>query len=192
MRKMIFVSVALFVAPCAVQAQTDTQQAASPKDTITVSVNPTEATHQFRLEFFVVNSVEVAGMPVPVSITAEGAKMKYDSISYEGGRVGYFQLKTQNPDTANQTLLLGLIADLSGSKPPLKPGRGVAFNVFYTADKAINASAVKVEPVMLAPANILEFNVLEEGGIGSVVPTFHMTAAKATEEEAAPEKESGG
>ncbi len=192
MRKMILVIVALLVATGAVQATTVTEQAASPEDTITVSVNSTEAANQFRLEFFVVNSVEVAGMPVPVSITAEGAKMKYDSISYEGGRVGYFQLKTQNPDTANQTLLLGLIADLSGSKPPLAPGRGVAFNVFYTTDKAVKASAVKVEPIMLAPANILEFNVLEEGGIGSVVPTFHMTAPTATEEKAASEKESDG
>ena len=95
-------------------------------------------------------------------------------------------------DTANQTLLLCLIADLSGSKPPLKPGRGVAFNVFYSADKAVKPAAVKVKPVMLAPANILEFNVLEPDGIGSVVPTFTMAPAETKKEKPAAEETADG
>jgi len=121
-----------------------------------------------------VNVDPVAGMPTPLKVTAENAKIMYDSVSYDDGRVGYFQLKVANADTLNQTVLFGLIADLSGSKPPLAPGRGRAFSFFCTADKAIDAKDVVVASVVLPPANKLEFNVMDEVNrqVISVRPTF--------------------
>lgn len=141
-------------------------------DTVMVTVHPGAGKNQLQLEVFVVNSDSVAGMPMPFRVTAEGAKVNFDSVSYEGGRTGYFQLKTQNADTANQTVLLGLIADLSGSKPPLAPGRGRALSIFYTADRPIKPGELKVGPVILPPANKLEFNIFRNGTVIGVRPHF--------------------
>jgi hypothetical protein len=148
-------------------------------DTVMVTVYPGSGKNQLQLDVFVVNSDSVAGMPMPFRVVAEGAKLNFDSVSYEGGRTGYFQLKTQNADTANQTVLLGLIADLSGSKPPLAPGRGKALTIFYTADRPINPEQVKVGPVILPPANKLEFNIFRDGTVIGVRPTFVLKASGA-------------
>ena len=169
------------------QAQTEKKEPVedpiSNADTVSVSVHEAAGEHQFRLDFFVVNTEPVAGMPTPVRVSSKKAQLVFDSVSYVDGRVEYFQLKTQNADADNQTLLIGLIADLSGSKPPLAPGRGNAFSVYYTADKAITAADVNVESIILAPANKMEFNtILADGQIGSTIPTFVRAKQKVVEE----------
>ena len=147
---------------------------ASKHDSVTVTVEPAAGKNQVRLDVFVVNVEPVAGLPMPFKVTAAGkTKMMFDSVSYAGGRVEYFQLKAHNADTNNQTLLLGLIADLSGSKPPLAPGRGKALSVFYSASAPVTAEQVQVEPVVLPPANKLEYNTIEsDGSVGSTIPTY--------------------
>jgi hypothetical protein len=160
------------------RAQSEKKETADPVskfDTVTVSVEAIPGKNQVRLDVFVVNVEPVAGLPMPFKVSAKDAKLRFDSVSYAGGRVEYFQLKTQNADTVNQTVLLGLIADLSGSKPPLAPGRGKALSLFYSAAAPITAAAVKVEPIILAPANKLEFNTIEsDGSVGSTLPTYVM------------------
>lgn len=155
---------------------------ASKHDTVSVSVEPAAGKNQVRLDVFVVNTEPVAGLPLPFKVTAGGnTKMKFDSVSYAGGRVEYFQLKAHNADTANQTLLLGLIADLSGSKPPLTPGRGKALSIFYSASGPVQADQVQVEPVVLPPANKLEYNTIEsDGSVGSTIPTYVRVRAPKT------------
>jgi hypothetical protein len=185
MRKfMVYCLLSLLALAATAQAQTErkepvterkepVEEPVSAADTVRVSVHKAPGEHQFRLDFFVVNTEPVAGMPTPVRVSSKKAKLVFDSVSYVDGRVEYFQLKTQNADADNQTLLIGLIADLSGSKPPLAPGRGNAFSAYYTADKAIGAADVSIEPVLLAPANKMEFNtILADGQIGSTIPTF--------------------
>ena len=182
---MVFVSVAQAQEDSGKQRQEPTVEPASASDTVRVSVHSAPGKNQFRLDVFVVNSEPVAGMPTPVRVSSEKAKMQFDSVSYVDGRVEYFQLKTHNADTASQTLLIGLIADLSGSKPPLKPGRGKALSVFYTADAAVKADDVNVEPVVLPPANKMEFNtIMADGQIGSTIPTFVQATGKPAEEAA--------
>lgn len=145
----------------------------SKHDTVSVSVEPAAGKNQFRIDIFVVNVEPVAGLPMPLRISAKDAKMRFDSVSYAGGRVEYFQLKSQNADTANQTVLLGLIADLSGSKPPLAPGRGKALSLFYSATAPVSVAQVNVEAILLPPANKLEFNTIEsDGTVGSTLPTY--------------------
>ena len=190
MRKFMFVRLLSLLALVATaqaqeEAKAPVEDPVSIADTISVSVHAAPGEHQFRLDFFVVNTEPVAGMPTPVRVSSEKATLVFDSVSYKDGRVEYFQLKTQNADADNQTLLIGLIADLSGSKPPLAPGRGNAFSVYYTADKAIEAADVSVEPVLLPPANKMEFNtILADGQIGSTIPTFVRAQEVIKEEEA--------
>ena len=159
----------------------------SNHDSVTVSVEPAAGKNQVRLDVFVVNTEPVAGLPMPFKVTAGNAKMNFDSVSYAGGRVEYFQLKATNADTANQTILLGLIADLSGTKPPLAPGRGKAFSIFYSGSAAVTPEQVKVEPVVLPPANKLEYNTMEsDGSVGSTIPTY--ARVKGAKPEAAKQK----
>lgn len=152
----------------------------SKHDSVTISVEPAPGKNQVRIDVFVVNTEPVAGLPMPLKVTAPGqTKMKFDSVSYAGGRVEYFQLKSQNADTSNQTLLLGLIADLSGSKPPLAPGRGKALSIFYSGSAPVTPEQVKIEPVILLPANKLEYNTIEsDGSVGSTVPTYTRVKGK--------------
>jgi len=190
MRKFMFVSLLSLLALVATaqaqeEAEAPVEDPVSIADTISVFVHAAPGERQFRLDFFVVNTEPVAGMPTPVRVSSEKATLVFDSVSYKDGRVEYFQLKTQNADADNQTLLIGLIADLSGSKPALAPGRGNAFSVYYTADKAIEAADVSVEPVLLPPANKMEFNtILADGQIGSTIPTF-VRAQEVTKKEEA-------
>jgi hypothetical protein len=169
----------LLAATASAHAQSEAKPEAPPPskhDTVSVSVESTTGKNQIRVDVFVVNSEPVAGLPMPFKVTIKDGQMKFDSVSYAAGRVEYFQLKTQNADTANQTLLLGLIADLSGTKPPLAPGRGKALSLFYSAAKPISADQVTVEAVLLPPANKLEFNTMEsDGTVGSTIPTFVRT-----------------
>jgi hypothetical protein len=150
-----------------------------------VTVVPAAGANQFQVDVFVVNTGKVAGLPLPFKVTAESTKLLFDSVSYADGRVAYFQGKFENPDTSGQTLLLGLIADLSGSKPALAPGRGHACSMFFTAKKAVEADAITVEPVVIPPANRLEYNVYEGDQLVSVIPTFvrGKAAKKAVEPE---------
>jgi hypothetical protein len=167
--------------PAAAPEEKPAAQAPSKHDTVSVSVEAIPGKNQVRVDVFVVNVEPVAGLPMPFRVSTKDMKLKFDSVSYAAGRVEYFQLKSQNADTANQTVLLGLIADLSGSKPPLAPGRGRALSLFYSGAGPFKADQVTVEPVLLAPANRLEFNTLEsDGSVGSTIPTFvHAKAAKA-------------
>lgn len=160
--------------PSAPAVTMSVEDPASKYDTVMVSVHDAPGTNQFRLDVWVVNVDSVSGMPTPLKVTSDKARIVYDSVVYEDGRVGYFQLKVVNADSLNQTVLFGLIADLSGSKPPLEPGRGKAFSFFCTADKAIKIADVKVDAVVLPPANRLEFNVMDDVNrqVISVKPTF--------------------
>ena len=178
MRKLTVVigAVLLMAVSAAAQGQPSApvEDPSSKYDTVLVSVSKAPGENQFRLDVWVVNVDPVAGMPTTLKVTSENAKIMYDSVSYDDGRVGYFQLKVANADTLNQTVLFGLIADLSGSKPPMAPGRGRAFSFFCTAESAIDAEAITVDAVVLPPANKLEFNVMDDVNrqVISVRPTF--------------------
>jgi hypothetical protein len=188
MRVFVFLLTGLLACPALAHSDSTAKPIPEPEpqkisahDTVSVTVEAAPGKNQVRLDVFVVNTEPVAGMPLPFKVTAANAKMKFDSVLYAGGRVEYFQLKAHNADTANQTLLVGLIADLSGSKPPLAPGRGKALSIFYTGSAAVTPEQVTVEPVVLAPANKLEFNTIEsDQTVGSTVPTYvRAKAAKA-------------
>ena len=182
MRKWVVLVLTLLLAAGAAQAQDQAKEtkggSASALDTVKVMVFPA-GSNQLRLDIFVVNSAPVAGMPVPMKVWSKEAKVAFDSVSYQGGRVEYFQLKAENADTANHTVLLGLIADLSGTKPPLEPGRGKAFSLYFTTDKAFKAADVVVEPIVIPPANKLEFNVYRGEQLDSIIPTFVVEVGKA-------------
>ena len=170
MRKLTLLGLAVLF--CTVPAQAQTSEPISANDTVMVTVEPVGGTNQFKVDVFVVNAGKVAGLPLPFKVSAESTKLVFDSASYEEGRVAYFQGKFENADTTGQTLLLGLIADLSGSKPPLAPGRGHACSIFFTAKKPVEADAIAIEPVVIPPANRLEYNVYEGDQLVSVIPTF--------------------
>jgi hypothetical protein len=179
MRKLTLVIgvVVLMASSAAAQGQPSAAPAPDPAskyDTVLVSVHDAPGTNQFRVDVWVVNVDPVSGMPTPLKVTSPNAKIMFDSVVYEDGRVDYFQLKVANADTLNQTVLFGLIADLSGSKPPLAPGRGKAFSFYCTADKEIKTADVGIDAVVLPPANKLEFNVMDDVNrqVISVHPTF--------------------
>lgn len=195
MRRCIVTLVAVLAIAGSAAAQTGEKAAekvASPNDTLLINVSPAGGTNQFQLDISLVNANALAGMVVPLEVKATGgATMKYDSVTYAGGRVEYFQLKSDHvPEDNKSTLLLGLIADLSGTKPPLPAGSGMVATVFYTADKPMTADQVKIRAVRIPPANELDYTTPE---LQSVTPTFVVKAGKAPKKaEPAKEKPAAG
>lgn len=130
----------------------------SKNDTVLVQVYKGGGTNQIVLEVSLTNADSLAGMVVPLSATVPGVKMSYDSTSFAGTRIEYFQLKTDHqPDSTKPAVLLGLIADMSGSNPPLPPGRGTVAKIYFTGDGAVDLAKVKVQKIQVPPANQLDY-----------------------------------
>jgi len=192
MRRFIFALAAVVLIAGLANAQDEkkAERVASPQDTLMVSVAPGAGANQFQLELTLVNAQPLAGMVVPLEVKAPGATLTYDSISYAGGRLEYFQLKSDHvPETNKSTLLLGLIADLSGSKPPLPVGRGTAATLYYTADKAVGTDKISVKSVRIPPANVLDYTTPQ---LQSVTPTFVVKTGKAAKKAAPAEAKEKG
>lgn len=154
----------------------------SKADTVLVEVQKAGGTNQIVLNVTLTNADSLAGMVVPLSATAPGVAMSYDSTSFAGTRIEYFQLKTDHqPDSTKPAVLLGLIADMSGSNPPLPPGRGLVAKIFFTGDKAVDPAKVKVEKIQVPPANQLDYTTPK---LVTIRPTLVTHTSKPAKKEA--------
>jgi hypothetical protein len=90
------------------------------------------------------NDEIIEGMTVPIRMTAGLTRIVADSAVYTGGRADHFALKAFRPDTAIQSFLLGLVANLAPTTHQLDPGRGRLATVFVSSidDKPIDSLVV--------------------------------------------------
>jgi hypothetical protein len=124
-----------------------------------------------------------------------------DSIIFWNTRSEYFDMKTQLVDTVRQTVLIGLIPDMSGTKPPMKKGDGEVVRIYFSTSGS-KFEDVLMDTTWVRPQNHLKFVTPDVKGI---FPSFDnsralikggipMTPAKETEKEAEtkdPQKEKG-
>jgi len=101
------------------------------------------------------NDQSVVGLSIPLKMTAGLNRIVADSAVYTGGRVEKFAYKGFRPDTAIQSIMLGMIANLGPTQNMLTPGNGRLVTVFISSvdDKPIEK--LVVDTTTLYPNNSL-------------------------------------
>lgn len=172
-------------------------------DTCRIVVMQDEKSNQVMASVSVFNDEELAAMTLPFHYGNGKSPIKVDSVIYWKTRSEYFDMKTLLVDTVRQTILIGLIADMSGSTPPLKKGDGEVVRIYFSINKSSKFQDVLIDTTWVKPQNHLKFVTPNVKGI---YPSFDnsqalikggipMASSKEIEKEAEakePQKEKGG
>lgn len=110
------------------------------------------------------NDKELAALDIPLKFS-EGVTLK--EVDFEGTRVEYFDLKAAMIDNENQTVVIGLLPQISPvEKPYLEAGDGVVANLVFEINDA-SLEELTLEAVELkAPDHRLSF-VYRDGEAGT-------------------------
>ena len=133
-----------------------------------------EGSSQVMASVSVSNDQGLAGLTLPFRYGDGNSPIKCDSVSFSDTRVEYFELKTQRIDTVEQVILLGLIPDFVGKKPPLERGYGEVARIYFTIKRGPRFQDYLLDTTTIRPYNKLKFVGPEVSGI---YPAFDNTEA---------------
>lgn len=133
-----------------------------------------EEKNQVMASVWVSNNEELAAMTLPFRYGDGTTPIVCDSIRFYNTRVEYFEMKAQRIDTADQTVLMGLLPDFVGKKPPLKEGDGEVARIYFTLEKGAKFQDFYLDTATVRPFNTLKFVTPEVKGI---YPAFDNTKA---------------
>ncbi len=145
--------------------------ASAPKDrptkpnTCRIVTFQDEEKNQVMASVSVFNNEELAAMTLPFSYGNGDTPIRCDSIKFDKTRVEYFEMKIQRIDTANQAILLGLIPDFVGKRPPLKKGDGEVARIYFTLKKGAKFQDFFLDTTFIKPFNRLKFVTPKVKGI---------------------------
>jgi hypothetical protein len=111
------------------------------------------------------NDVELAGMTLPFRYGNGQSPVRCDSIRFWETRSQSFEMKTGRIDTVEQTVLIGLIADMSGSKSPMEIGDGEVARIYFTFPKGEKFQDFVMDTTWIRPFNMLKFVTPDVEGI---------------------------
>jgi len=134
-------------------------------DTCRIVVFQDEKTNQVMASVSVFNDEDLAAMTLPFRYGNGKTPIKCDSIKFRKTRCEYFDTKTYSVDTLRQTVLTGLIADMSGNKPPLKKGDGEVMRLYFTVLQNKKFQDFFVDTTWIKPFNLLKFVTPKVKGI---------------------------
>jgi|GEM_PF-667660 len=134
-------------------------------DTCRIVVFQDEKTNQVTASVSVFNDEDLIAMTLPFRYGNGKSPIRCDSVKFSNTRTEYFQTKTVNRDTVRQTLLIGLIADWSGTKPPLKKGDGEVARIYFTVHKGKKFQDFYMDTTLIKPFNLLKFVTPDVKGI---------------------------
>lgn len=132
--------------------------AQTPPETAYVVTVQTDRTDSLHWEVLVSldNPGPVAALTLPLRWGEGPPLYRIDSANYWGLRTEYFALKTFRVDSTRQTVLVGLISDLGGTRPPLAPGEGAIARLFFTAQTRQVSYALLPDTTFIRPHNTLQ------------------------------------
>jgi hypothetical protein len=133
-----------------------------------------EGSSQVMASVSVSNDQGLAGLTLPFRYGDGNSPITCDSVSFSDTRVEYFELKTQRIDTVEQVILLGLIPDFVGKKPPLERGYGEVARIYFTMKRGPRFQDYLLDTTTIRPYNKLKFVGPEVSGI---YPAFDNTEA---------------
>ncbi len=101
------------------------------------------------------NDESVIGLSVPLKMTAGLTRIVADSAVYTGGRVEKFAYKGFRPDTAIQSVMLGMIANIGPTHNMLTPGSGRLVTVYVSSVENKPIEKLAIDTTTLHPNNSL-------------------------------------
>jgi hypothetical protein len=133
-----------------------------------------EGSSQVMASVSVSNDQGLAGLTLPFRYGDGDSPITCDSISFSDTRVEYFELKTQRIDSVEQVILLGLIPDFVGKKPPLEKGYGEVARIYFTIKRGPRFQSYLLDTATVRPHNTLKF---VGPGVTGIYPAFDNTEA---------------
>jgi hypothetical protein len=143
-------------------------------DTCRIIVFQEENSNQVMASVSVFNDEELAAMTLPFRYGDGKTPIKCDSIKFWDTRTMFFDMKTELIDTVRQAVLIGLIADMSGQRPPMKKGDGEVAKIYFTIPKGAKFQDFYMDTTWVRPMNLLKFVTPE---VKSVYPAFDNSKA---------------
>ena len=134
-------------------------------DTCRIVVSQDKKSSQVTASVSVFNDEDVVAMTLPFRYGNGKTPIRCDSIIFRKTRTDYFSLQSENIDTLRQTVLLGLIADISGTKPPMKKGDGEVARMYFTITKNEKFQDFFMDTTLIKPFNVLKFVTPDVKGI---------------------------
>jgi hypothetical protein len=134
-------------------------------DTCRIVVFQDEKSSQFMASVSVFNDEDLAAMTLPFRYGNGKSPIKCDSVRFWKTRSEYFDMKTELVDTVRQTVLVGLIADMSGSRPPMKKGDGEVAKIYFSIKGGAKFQDFLMDTSWVRPFNVLKFVTPEVKGI---------------------------
>ena len=101
------------------------------------------------------NDQNVAGIVVPFKMSAGETKVVADSAAYAGGRVEKWAYRGFRPDTADQSVTLGMVANLGPTDHKLTPGHGRLVTVFVSSPEGKKIDELTIDTTTTYPSNFL-------------------------------------
>ena len=141
----------LLLVPVAAMAQTDKY---GKTDTVYADVEKVNETC-WKISISMVNDEFIAGMSIPLKLSAGMVKIVGDSAVYRGGRVEHFAFKAFRADTAIQCVTMGMLANMGPTNNTLAPGSGRLFTVFISSFDKKPIEKMKVDTATTQPNNSL-------------------------------------
>ena len=120
------------------------------------------------------NDESVVGMSVPIKMTAGLNRIVADSAIYTGGRVEHFAYKSFRPDTAIQSITLGMMANMGPTRNKLDPGRGRLATVFVSSLENKPIESLVVDTTTTQPNNSLMVIADQVSPEGDTIPPQEM------------------
>lgn len=143
-------------------------------DTCRIIVFQEENSNQVMASVSVFNDEELAAMTLPFRYGDGKTPIKCDSIKFWDTRTMFFDMKAELIDTVRQVVLIGLIADMSGQRSPMKRGDGEVAKIYFTIPKGAKFQDFYMDTTWFKPMNVLKFVTPE---VKSVYPAFDNSKA---------------
>jgi hypothetical protein len=134
-------------------------------DTCRIVVSQDEKSNRVMASVTVFNDQKLAAMTLPLVYGTGKTPIKCDSIRFQNTRCELFDMKTDLKDTVNQTVLLGLVADMSGQKPPLEKGNGEVARLYFSLPSGAKFQDFYIDTSWIKPFNVLKFVTPDAKGI---------------------------
>jgi len=146
-------------------------------DTCRIEIKMDEKNNKAVAEVYIVNTKATTAFTVPLRFGNGKSPIICDSISYKGTAVENFAVRAGNIDSTQQTLLVGLIADISGSGLTLKEGSNLVARIYFTLTNTKQTTEIVLDTCTYKPQNDLKmvYRVMKKGEkprIKDVVPIF--------------------
>jgi hypothetical protein len=143
-------------------------------DTCRIAVEQDQKTGQGVIHVSVFNDENLAALTLPFSYGDGKSPVRCDSVRFRNTRSESFDMITANIDTVAQTVLIGLIADMTGRKPPMEKGDGAVATIYFTFPANQRFHDFVMDTTWVRPFNLLKFVTPD---VKAVYPEFDNSQA---------------